>query len=390
MYRIGKEEIAELTKLIESKDLFKINGGLRESEQVEAKLRKLFSSQHAIFLTSGYAALTSALVAMGVGPGDEVIVPAYTYIATPMAVIAAGAIPVIADVDETLTLSAEDFKNKITKHTKAVIPVHIQGFPCDMDAITSVAREHGVYVLEDACQADGGSYKGKRLGTIGEAGALSFNFFKIVTCGEGGALLTDNRELFERALIYQDSGAVAFFGDQMKDFSTEGFCGNEYRSNELCAAVLNVQLDRMDSTLADLRKNKKYVMDALEGVCSFVPSHDIEGDCATTLAFRFETEAAARAFATAQGIDGTLPIDTGRHVYTHWTPVIEKRGAFNPLMDPFKMEANKDIVPEYTDDMCADTLDKLSKAVYIYVNPDSTKTELDELVVTVKNALAGI
>ena len=390
MYRIGKEEIAELTKVIESGDLFKINGGVRESENAEAKLRELFDCNHAIFLTSGHAALTSALVAMGIGPGDEVIVPAYTYIATPMAVVAAGAMPVIADVDDTLTLSAEDVRRKITKHTKAIIPVHIQGFPCDMDAITAIAKEYGIYVLEDACQADGGAYKGKRLGTIGDAGALSFNFFKIVTCGEGGAMLTNNRDFFERALIYHDSSAVAFFGDQMSGFSAEGFCGNEYRSNELCAAVLNVQLSRMDSTLADLRKNKKYVMDKLEGFCEFVPSHDIEGDCGTTLAFQFESEQAARAFATADGIGGTLPIDTGRHVYTHWTPVIEKRGAFNPLMDPFRMDANKDIVPEYTDGMCADTLDKLAKAVYIYVNPDSTQEELDKLVVTVKNVLEKI
>ncbi len=388
MYRIGKEEISELAKVIESGDLFKINGGIRSSENAEARLRELFSCEHAIFLTSGYAALTSSLVAMGIGPGDEVIVPAYTYIATPLAVIASGAIPVIADVDDTLTLSVEDVKRKITKYTKAIIPVHIQGFPCDMDAIMAVAKEHGVYVLEDACQADGGAYKGKRLGTIGDAGALSFNFFKIVTCGEGGAMLTNNRDFFERALIYHDSGAVAFFGDQMSGFSTEGFCGNEYRSNELCAAVLNVQLSRMDSILTDLRKNKKYVMDKLEGLCDFVPSHDIEGDCGTTLAFRFETEEAARAFATAEGINGTLPIDTGRHVYTHWTPVIEKRGAFNPLMDPFKMEANKDIVPDYTNDMCADTLDKLAKAVYIYVSPDSTQPQLDETVRLIKTALA--
>lgn len=390
MYRIGKEEIAELTKVIESKDLFKINGGVRESEHAEEKMRELFGCEHAIFLTSGHAALTSALVAMGIGPGDEVIVPAYTYIATPMAVIAAGAMPVIADVDDTLTLSAEDVKKKISKHTKAIIPVHIQGFPCDMDAMMAIAKEHNLFVLEDACQADGGAYKGKRLGTIGDAGALSFNYFKIVTCGEGGAMLTNNRDLFERALIYHDSSAVAFFGDQMSGFSAEGFCGNEYRSNELCAAVLNVQLSRMDSTLADLRKNKKYLMDKLDGACEFLPSHDIEGDCATTLAFRFETEESARAFAEADGINGTLPIDTGRHVYTHWTPVIEKKGAYNPLMDPFKMDANKDIVPDYTDDMCADTLDKLSKAVYIYLDPDSTEAELDDKVAHIKNAIAGI
>lgn len=387
MYRIGQEELQELEKVIKTRSLFKINDGLQESRQVEQKLSKLFNCKYPIFMTSGHAALTSSLVAMGIGPGDEVIVPAYTYIATAMAVVAAGAIPVIAEVDDTLTVSPEDIKKKITKNTKAIIPVHIQGFPCNMDAIMEIAREHKLFVLEDACQADGGSYKGKRLGTIGNAGALSFNYFKIITCGEGGALLTDDKVLFERALIYHDSSAVAFFGDQMQGFSVEASCGSEYRSNELCAAVMNVQLSRLNGILDDLRKNKKYMMDQLEGICKFIPSNDLEGDCGTTLAVQFESEEAARRFATAEGIRGTLPIDTGKHVYKHWTPIMEKRGAFNPLMDPFKMAANKQIVPDYHADMCPETLDRLAKVVYINVDSDDTKAQLDKKVEQIRNAL---
>ena len=387
MYRIGQEEIAELTKVIETKSMFKINNGLKESEKVENKLKNILGAKHAIFMTSGHAALTSALVAMGVGPGDEVIVPAYTYIATAMAVVAAGAIPIIAEVDDTLTISPKDIRKKISKQTKAIVPVHIQGFPCNMEAIMDIAKEHNLFVLEDACQADGGSFNGKRLGTIGDAGALSFNYFKIISCGEGGALLTNHRQIFERALIYPDSCAVAFFGDQMQGFTTEGFCGNEYRSNELCAAVMNVQLDRLNEILSDLRKNKTYMMEKLADVCAFIPSNDINGDCGTTLAFKFETEEKARAFATAEGINGTLPIDTGKHVYSHWTPIMEKRGAFNPLMDPFKMEANKDIVPDYHAEMCPETLEKLSKVVYISINPDHTKDLLDEKIALIKKAL---
>ena len=387
MYRIGQEEIAELSKVISARDLFKVNQGLKESEQVETKLKEIFKTDFPIFMSSGHAALTSAFVAMGIGPGDEVIVPAYTYIATAMAVVASGAIPIIAEVDDTLTISPEDIRKKISKHTKAIIPVHIQGFPCNMKAIMEIAKKHNLLVLEDACQADGGSFEGKRLGTIGNAGALSFNYYKIISCGEGGALLTDNREIFERALIYQDSSAVAFFGNQMQGFTTEGFCGNEYRSNELCAAVMNVQLSRLDGILADLRKNKKYMMDQLEGYCKFIPSNDVEGDCATTLALQFESEEDARSFAVAEGIYGTLPIDTGKHIYKHWTPIMEKRGAFNPLMDPFKMEANKDIVPDYHAEMCPETLEKLSKAVYISINPDHTKDLLDKKIALIKKAL---
>ena len=385
MYRIGKEEIAELTRVIETRSMFKINDGLRETFQVEDKLRRIFGVEYPIFMTSGQAALSTALVALGVGPGDQVIVPAYTYISTAMAVVDAGAIPVIAEVDETLTLSPEDFEKKITPHTKAVMPVHIQGFPCNMDEICRIAKEHNIFVVEDACQADGGGYKGRRLGSIGDAGALSFNYYKIVSSGEGGALLTNRRDVFEPALIYQDSSAIAFFGNQMENFSVKPFCGNEYRSNELCAAVMNIQLDRLDGILADLRRNKAYIMNKLNGVVDLAPSNDIEGDCGTTLPLRFDTVEKATAVEAALGC--TRPINTGKHVYTNWTPILEKRGAFNPLMDPFKMEANRDIIPEYTLDACPKSLDYLSRTVYVGINPDYTEADLDTLAERIKAAL---
>ena len=387
MYRMGQEEIAAVTRVIETRDLFKINGGLQESKKVEEALATITGAQYPIFMTSGHAALVSALVALGVGPGDQVIVPAYTYIATAMAVVAAGAIPVIAEVDETLTLSPADVERKITPHTKAIIPVHIQGFPCNMDAICAIAKQHGLFVVEDACQADGGSYHGKRLGTLGDAGAYSFNFFKVVSCGEGGAMVTDNREVYERALIYQDSSAVAFFGDQMSDFKTEGFCGSEVRSNELCAAVLRVQLTRLDDILSDLRKNKKYMMEQLADVCRFAPSNDSEGDCGILIPIAFGTEEEARRFATAEGIYGTLPIDTDKHVYSNWTPVLEQRGAFHPLMDPFKMEANRGIIPPYSKNCCPETLDILSRVVYIGVDPNADQAALDARVAQIRQAM---
>ena len=390
MFRIGQEEIDELSKVISTKSLFKINNGEQESKKVENHLKTKLHSEYPIFMTSGHAALVSALTAMGIGPGDEVIVPAYTYIATPMAVVAAGAIPIIAEVDETLTISPADIEKKLSSHTKAIIPVHIQGFPSNMDAILSIAKKHNLLMLEDACQAVGGSYNGKMLGTVGDAGALSFNYFKIISCGEGGAMLTNNRGIFERALIYHDSSAIAFFGKQMEDFSATEFCGNEYRSNELCAAVLNVQFSRLEGLIADLRRTKKYVMDALDGLCTFAPSNDLAGDCGTTIAIQFESEEKARAFATAEGVYGGLPIDTGKHVYKHWKAIMEKRGACNPLMDPFKMEANKNLIPDYHENMCPETLRILSHVVYVGVSPDATNEELDVRIAAFKKALQAL
>lgn len=387
MYRVGQEEIDAVTRVIESKKYFKVSRtGLQQTKLVEEELKEKFETKYAIHMTSGHAALVSALIGMGVGPGDEVIVPAYTYIATAMAVVAVGAIPVIAEVDETLTLDIEDVKKKITPRTKALLPVHIQGFPCNMDAIMEVAKEHDLFVLEDACQADGGAYHGKRLGTIGEAGALSFNLYKVISCGEGGALLTDDKKIFERAMIYHDSSAIAFFGDQLADNGTPVFCGQEFRCNEIPSSILRVQLTRLDGILSDLRAAKKKIMEELSDCFTFIPSHDIEGDCGTTLAIRFETEQEARRFAACEGVDGVLPIDTGKHVYSNWTPILEKRGAFHPLMDPFKMEANKPCDQDYRPDMCPKTLDLLARTVYISVNPDWTKAELQEMISTIRKA----
>ncbi|MBQ7387643.1 MAG: aminotransferase class V-fold PLP-dependent enzyme [Clostridia bacterium] len=384
---MGKEEIESVARVINAQALFKINDTEKDAMHAEEEMKALFGCENAIVMSSGHAALESALVAMGVGPGDEVIVPAYTYIATAMTVVAAGAMPVIADVDETLTLSPSAFEAAITEHTKAVIPVHIQGFPCAMDKICEIAKKHGIKVLEDACQADGGAFLGKRLGTWGDAGALSFNYYKIISAGEGGALLTDNREIFERALIYHDSSAVAYFGKQMSDFSTEIFCGAEYRTNGISCAILREQMKKMDSIIFDLRKNKKYVMDRIADVCDFLPSNDIEGDCGTTVAVRFDSAEAALAFAEADGVCGWSPINTGKHVYTNWTPIMNKRGALNPLMDPFKMEANRDIVPDYKADMCKKTLELLARTVYIAVNPDWTEKQMDELIASIKSAV---
>ena len=385
MYRIGQEEIDAVAEVIRHRCLFKINNSLQETMHAEEEMKAMFGTDHALLMTSGHAALASALIALGIGPGDEVIVPAYTYISTAMVVVGVGAIPVIAEVDDTLTLCPEDTEKKITARTKAIIPVHIQGFPCNMDAIMALAEKYHLHVLEDACQADGGSYHGRRLGTIGHAGAFSFNYFKIITSGEGGALLTNDRSIFERALIYHDSSAVAYFGDQLNDVDAQLFCGNEYRANEISAAILRVQLQRLDGILSDLRRNKQYLMDALTGLCAFLPSHDLQGDCGTTLALTFDSAEEASTFAEAVG--GTVPINTGKHVYRNWAPIMNKVGALHPLMDPFKMEANHDIVPDYREDMCPRTLDLLSRVVHISVNPDWTTEALDAKVAQLRSAL---
>lgn len=392
MYRYGQEEIDAVARVINSRALFKINGAGREVMNFQEEIQKKFGVAHAILMTSGQAAIVTALTALGIGPGDEVIVPAYTYIATAMAVTSVGAIPVVAEVDETLTLDPADTEKKITKNTKAVIPVDILGLPCDMDAIMSVGRRHGVYIVEDACQANGASYKGRRLGTIGDAGAYSYNAFKLIGAGEGGCMVTDIKEVFERALIYHDSSAIAYFGDQLRGVDEEQFCGNEYRVSEITGAIMREQLKKLDGILDDLKKNRDYILSAVGGKAGLVPLNDSDGNAATNICLTFPSAEEAGRFkdkfiSLAPPTGVMRPIETGKHVYSNWTPIMRKRGALNPKMDPFLMEANKGLRHDYSPDDCARSLDIMSRAVCIDNDPDFGAEKLDLIARAIIEAL---
>ena len=387
MYRIGQEEIDAVARAIKTRDFFKINGSGKEVYNFENEWRQFIGTDYALLMTSGHAALVSGLIGIGVGPGDEVIVPAYTYIATALAVLETGAVPVICDVDDTLTLDSEDVKRKISKHTKAIIPVHIQGFPSDMDALYEAVKGTDIKILEDACQAAGGMYKGKLLGSIGHAGTFSFNYFKIITAGEGGCVVTNDRTIYERSLIYHDSAAVAFFGDQLNGISESLFGGREYRVSDITGAILREQLKKLPSIRADLKKNQKLLTDLLSPMYKTAPSHDIEGDLGTTLALRFDSEAETRKFAekcAKNGIGVTVPFDTGKHVYTNWTQVMQKRGAFHPAMDPYNLPENKGLQTDYTVDMCKKTLNLLSRTAYILLSPDWDEKTVEDIANRVK------
>lgn len=390
MFRIGKEEIDAVSRAINSKDFFKINGSGQEVLNFESEWKEYSGSDYCLLMSSGFGAIVSALIGLGVGPGDEVIVPGYTYIATALAVTQVGAIPVIADIDETLTIDVNEIEKKISKNTKAIIPVHIQGFPCNMDKICELAKKHNIAVVEDACQSIGGRYNGKLLGTIGDAGAYSYNYYKVITAGEGGALVTKNRQIFERALIFHDSSAVAFFGTQLDGISEPLFGGTEFRISDITGAILREQLKKLPAIIDDLHKNKFALIEKLNDKNLVAPSHDLEGDTATTLPLRFETKEKTRDFAEKckeNGLGIVIPEDTGKHIYTNWTQIMEKRGALHPLMDPYKMEVNKDLQMDYSMDMCPKALDYLARTAYIAIDPDWTEEDVARVAEIVNNAI---
>jgi len=391
MYIIGKEEVDAVQRVIESRQLFRYRGGEGgESDTFEKEWREKIGTEYAIAVTSGTAALIMGLVGLGIGPGDEVIVPAYTYMATPLAPLAVGAVPIIAEVDASLTIDPKDIERKITPRTRAIIPVHMVGLPSNMDAIMDIAARHNLKVLEDACQADGGSYGGKRLGAIGHAGAFSFNHFKIMTCGEGGTLVTDDREVYERALIFHDGGSS--FRNHAAELQTPIFAGWNFRINEILSAILRVQLTRLDGMLDAMLTEKRVLIDALNGAGPFTfnPIHDVEGDCGTTVALLFESEPTMRRFldgAHTAGVSADTPIDSGRHVYTNWEPIFDQLGAHNPAFDAYKL------APEpvtYTKDMCPRTLDVLSRTAYLHTDPTRPRADLDAMIEKVRRVAGNL
>jgi len=392
MYRAGQEEIDEVAKVLMSKQWFRVGdpatGHLQEVERFEDEWARTIGTKYALMMCGGgTAAIACALAGMGIGPGDEVIVPAYTWLATATSVLTVGAIPVLAEADETLALDPDDFERKIGPNVKAVIPVHMGGRPANLERIIAIAHANGIKVLEDSCQMDGGSYKGRRTGSWGDAGAFSLNFFKIISCGgEGGVLVTNDRAVYERAFVYHDSGSA--FRPKAAELEQPIFVAQQYRADEIMGAIGRIQLQRMDGIIADLRKNRRRFIAELTGAegIIFVPSNDTDGDAGVTVGFRFESEAAARTFASTPGVGGYVGIDHGKHVFTEWEPLIAKRISHHPLMNPFNFPANQGLRMQYTADVCPRTLELLRRTFFFGMDPDWTDEAVAEKIAACREA----
>lgn len=354
MPRVGVREFGALTRVIAGGQLLRYRGGENGfTGRFESALAAKLGVKHALTVNSGTSALIASLAAAGVGPGDEVLVPAYTWVATAIAPLAVGAVPVLVDIDESLTIDPEDIKRKITPYTRAIIPVHMMNVVCDMDAITAIARKHGLLVIEDACQAVGVSYRGRRVGTIGDIGAFSFNQFKNLNSGEGGAVITNDDRYFTRARMYHDVGSYT------REYDSESnepvFAGVNMRVSELTGAVLHAQISKLDPLLKRLRSRHGILTSALAKTTKLRVSPHNDPDNAVGLSVILDTVENAKAFANQRGVERL--IDTGRHVYTNWIPIMTQR-TFHERMNPWKW-AHRDIT--YSNDMCSKTLDILAR-----------------------------
>jgi len=296
----GDEERKEVNEVLETGILMRYGfegarKGMWKSRELERAISETFKCAHAQLVCNGTAALTTAMSALGIGYGDEVIMPSFTFVASFEAVLSVGAIPVLVDVDDTLTLSPDAVVAAITSKTKCVMTVHMCGGMADMGELKKICKEHKLLLLEDACQSIGASYKGEFLGTIGDAGTFSFDFVKTLTCAEGGVVMTNNPDAYAKSDHYSDHGHDHAGVDRGADLHP--FVGYNYRISELHAAVGLAQIKKLNRILSVQKKNHlvlKNMLSKVPGV-SFRRIPDENGDSCTFLSWFLPTEEAARA-----------------------------------------------------------------------------------------------
>lgn len=305
-----------------------MRNGHHKARQLEAAVAQRMQTKFCHTVSSGTAALTVALASAGVGAGDEVIMPTFTFVASFESILAIGAIPILVDIDDTLTLNPEAVEKAITPKTKVVMPVHMCGSMADLNALKAICKKHNVLLLEDACQAIGGSYLGKPLGSIGDLGCFSFDYVKTITCGEGGAMITNTEAYYENAHKYSDHGHDHVGNDRGAE--AHPFLGYNYRISELNAAVGCAQIERLDDFLAIQQKNYSILREELSQVEGLtfrrVPEGGVENY--SFLNFFLPSQELAKKAHTAlgeAGIDACFYwFDNNWHYYRKWQHLIQK------------------------------------------------------------------
>ena len=396
---IGEEEKRQVLEVLDRKYLFRYYGPEEHPSKVkefEVQFKEMVGARYALATTSCTGALISALVACGVGPGHEVIVPGYTFFASCAAIVGAKAIPVISEIDETLTMDPEDVEKKITKCTKALVIVHMRGVPCDMDRLMAIAEKHDLKVIEDVAQAMGGTYKGKYLGTIGHVGCYSFQYHKIITAGEGGMLVTDEKVLHDRAMGYHDT-AACWRPDRFAEERYEGelFCGTNYRMSELTGAVMVAQLRKLDSILTLMRRNQKRIINGIKDTSGIQvrPVNDPDGDVAVCLMFFLDSKEKVGPFVDAlqaEGVAAAGVFNAGIpdwHIYAHWKQIIEKKTA-TPEGCPWTCPYHECDDVEYSGDMNPNTIDYLSRVVHLDIPSQMTGEDADMVAAAINKVAA--
>ncbi len=350
----------------------------------EKEFAKVMGVKYVLGITSGTAALHTALTALGVGPGDEVILPAWTWYSCYYAILMTGALPVFAEDDDSFTMDPEDLERKITPQTKAVMVVHLFGAPANMDAIMDVARRHNIKVLEDSAQDAGGQYKGKRTSTIGDIGIFSFQLHKMITAGEGGAVVTNDPLLYERAVRFHDLGLLrpptqAQIGKGAMPY----FMGVNYRMNEMTGAVMLAQLRKLDTILAEQRRRGGYVIDHVSRIpgIKMRRSNDPDGELHLTVDLLLSSQELRDRFLKAMQAENVPMQRPSAAVVLPAQPAIANKAVPHPAWPSFNSSRGKEIL--YGADSVPRTMDIFNRTATLTVGPKYADRDLDDIVTAI-------
>ena len=404
VFNVSKETQAKIRDLLDKEEkeptagvFFRYYNDNSRVAEFEKRFAEKMGVPYALAVNSGTSALISAMIAAGVGPGDEVIVPAYTFFASVAAIVVAQAIPVIVDIDETLTISPEAIEKAITPQTKAIVPVHMIGLPCNMEKIMAVAKKHNLIVIEDTAQACGGKFHGKYLGTWGDFGCISLDAWKVIGTGEGGMVMSKTEHHDTRARSWHDTAACWRPDRYAKErYEGELFCGENYRMNELEGAIGLVQLAKLDWINGTCRKTWKRIREEVKlpaGV-RWVETNDNDGVCGYSLPLLFEDQEYAVRLQNAKiGLGGNARNETqgvrNWHMAWYWEHIIERKSS-NAAGYPFTIPLVKHPV-NYTVDSWPQTRRIISHMCTIpWITPFLTEEDLKERIAKINNGFKTV
>jgi 8-amino-3,8-dideoxy-alpha-D-manno-octulosonate transaminase len=386
----GEEERKEVLDVLETGVLFRYGfDGVRKdrwkARTFEEELTKRIAAGYTHLCSSGTAALSIALAACGVGAGDEVILPPFTFVASVEALVMAGIVPVFAEIDETLCLDPQSVRAVITPRTRAVMPVHMCGAMARIDEMKAICDEKNLVLIEDACQSLGATFRGQYAGTFGHAGCFSFDPVKTVTCGEGGAVVTSDPKIYFNAQAYADHGHDHVGSDRGQE--GHPFLGMNYRISELNAAVGLAQLRKLDAILARQREHKRILKQALSRFpdVSFRVIPDEAGDSATFLSFFLEDADQARRIAgelSTAGMDGCFYwYDNNWHYLRNWDHFKQVRSLANL---PYHLQKG---CPVYADIHLPQSDRIMSRTLSLQIKLSWTPEMLQQRVDIIENVL---
>ncbi len=384
-------EKQELIDVLESKAPFRWSAGDSKSLQFEKAYAAHIGVKHAIGVTSGTTALFTAMAAMEIGPGDEVILPAWTWYADYDAIVLSGALPVFAEIDDSFNIDAGDIEHRITPRTKAIIAVHLQGTTSDMDPILEIAKKHKLIVLEDCAQCLGGKYKGKYVGSIGNIGINSFQLSKSITAGEGGAVVTSDPELFERAVRFHDVGSIRSpYKEDLKGGLLAAFASCNFRMNEFTGAVLKGQLTKLETICAGLRKNYRKVREGIADLpgLKLRKTPDVDGDLGVGIFLDMGTRERRDQFLRSMRAEG---ISAGGPAGSAILPTdarIENKVTVDPNWPSFNTPEGKAI--QYGSACCPRTIDILGRHGGVIMDPNHSDDDVKDIIAAIRKVYTAM